>query len=140
MKEEIHRGSSAETASTVGKAFPGREAVGAYAFVKQGRLVIRHRPEGPYPVIVPCPGVRLIVNGQECTQPTPVSMKDTVRVETLEERREGKWSVSVSSDGLQAILRTRPTVIVHRELPDLPPARVLQLKVVEREERLPPLT
>ncbi len=119
---------------------PHGEAVGPYAFVKQGRLVVRHRPEGPYPVVVPCTGVRLIVNDRECTQPTPVSMKDTVQVETVEERREGKWSVSVSSDGLQAILRTRPTVVVHRELPDLPPAKILQLEVVEREERLPPLT
>ncbi|MEW5897711.1 MAG: FapA family protein [Bacillota bacterium] len=141
MKEEITRGFPAATASTADNAFPDGEAGGPYAFVKQGRLVVRHRPEGPYPVVVPCPGVRLIINGRECTQPTPVSMKDTVQVETAkEERREGNWSVSVSSDGLQAILRTRPTVVVHRELPDLPPARILQLKVVEREERLPPLT
>ncbi|RKO65997.1 DUF342 domain-containing protein [Desulfofundulus salinus] len=138
--KETIRGSPAATASTVDNAFPDGESVGPYAFVKQGRLVVWHRPEGPYPVVVPCPGVRLIVNGRECTQPTPVSMKDTVRVETVEERREGSWSVSVSSDGLQAILRTRPAVVVHRELPDLPPARVLQLKVVEREERFPPLT
>ncbi len=141
MKEEITRGFPAATANTADNAFPDGEAGGPYVFVKQGRLVIRHRPEGPYPVVVPCPGVRLIINGRECTQPTPVSMKDTVQVETAEEeRREGKWSVSVSSDGLQAILQMRPTVVVHRELPDLPPARILQLKVVEREERLPPFT
>lgn len=140
MKEETTRGSPEATASAVDNAFPDGEAVGPYAFVKQGCLVVRHRPEGPYPVVVPCPGVRLIVNGRECIQPTPVSMKDTVRVETVEERREGKWSVTVSSDGLQAILQMRPKVIVHRELPDLPPARILQLSVVEQEECLPPLT
>lgn len=140
MKEEIIRGSPAATASAVDNAFPNGEAVGPYAFVKQGRLVVRHLPEGPYPVVVPCQGVRLIVNDRECTQSTPVSLKDTVRVETVEERREGKWSVTVSSDGLQAILRTFPTVVVYRELPDLPAARILQLVVVEREERFPPLT
>ncbi|GAV21493.1 DUF342 domain-containing protein [Carboxydothermus pertinax] len=142
MKEEINRvpHTQTATASAVDDAFPDGEAVGPYAFVKQGHLVIRHRPEGHYPVVVPCQGVRLIVNDRECTQPTPVSMKDTVRVETIEERREGKWSVFVSSDGLQAILRMRPTVVVHRELPDLAPAKILQLVVVEREECLPPLT
>lgn len=141
MKEEITRGSPAATASGADNAFPEEEAEGPYAFVKQGRLVVRHRPEGPYPLVIPCPGVRLIVNSRECTQPTrTVSMKDTVRVETVEDLREGKWSVTVSSDGLQAILRTRPTVVVHRELPDLPAARILQLAVVEREERLPALT
>lgn len=144
MKEEITRDPTSHlhtaTASAVDNAFVDGEAVGPYAFVKQGRLVVRHRPEGPYPVVVPCKGVRLIVNDRVCTQPTPVSVKDMVRVETVEERREGKWSVFVSSDGLQAILRKSPTVVVHRELPDLPPAKILQLAVVEREERLPPLT
>lgn len=48
--------------------------------------------------------------------------------------------MTVSSDGLQAVLRTSPTVLLHRELPDLPPARILNLTVVEREERHPPLT
>ncbi|QUL99676.1 MAG: DUF342 domain-containing protein [Candidatus Fermentithermobacillus carboniphilus] len=116
------------------------ESAEPHAFVKDGRIFVQHSSDGPYPVVVPCPGVRLIVNGRECTQPIPISTRDTVHVEAVEERREGKWSVTVSSDGLQAILRMRPRVVVHRELADLPPARMLRLSVVEREERLPPLT
>ncbi|SFQ94864.1 FapA family protein [Desulfoscipio geothermicus] len=139
MKEEITRGSPAATASGADNAFSDGEAVGPYAFVKQGRLVVRHRPEGPYPLVIPCPGIRLIVNGEERTQLTPVCMKDVVRVETVNERREGEWSVTVSPDGLQAILRIRPAMVVYRELADLPPAQKLQLAVVEREERLPVL-
>lgn len=138
--EEIVRGSPGATGSEVDSAVPHGEAAVPHAFVKQGRLVVRHAPEGPYPVVVPCRGIRLIVNGQECTQPTAISMKDAVRLETVEERREGEWSVSISPDGMQAILRTRPAVVVRREVPDLPPAKVLQLVVVEREERVPPLT
>ncbi|NPV27062.1 MAG: DUF342 domain-containing protein [Firmicutes bacterium] len=140
MKEEITRGFPAVTASGAENVSPDKETVDSYAFVKGGRLVVWHRPEGPYPVVVPCSGVRLIVNGQECTQPTPVFMHDVVQLETVNERREGEWSVTVSSDGLQAILRTRPTVVIHRELADRPASRKLQLAVVEREERLPPLT
>jgi hypothetical protein len=67
-------------------------------------------------------------------------MQDTVLLEVVNERREGEWSVTISSDGLQAILRISPTVIIHRELADHPASRKLQLAVVEREERLPPLT
>ncbi|MDI6711267.1 MAG: FapA family protein [Bacillota bacterium] len=67
-------------------------------------------------------------------------MQDTVLLETVNERREGEWSVTISSDGLQAILRISPTVVIHRELADHPASRKLQLAVVEREERLPPLT
>ena len=67
--------------------------VGTYALVKQGCLTVRHPLKGPYPVVIPCPGVTLLINGRKCTQPTPISMKDTVKVETMEELREGEWSV-----------------------------------------------
>ena len=116
------------------------EAVGSYALVKNGNIDVYHPPEGPYPMVIPCPGIKLLVNGRECTKPIPVSMEDTVQVETVNELRKGEWSVTVSPDGLQAILRTSPTVLLHRELPDLPPVRILNLAVVEREERQPPLT
>ncbi|HEY8344220.1 MAG TPA: FapA family protein, partial [Bacillota bacterium] len=140
MKEEITYNALIATADMIDRAFLKGEAPGCYALVKQGRLIVRHRPEGPYPVVVPCPGVRLIINGRECTQPTPVSKNDAVILETVEEHRQGEWSVTISPDGLQAILRLRPSIVLHRELPDLPPARILQLSVVEREERHPPLT
>ncbi|QNB47877.1 DUF342 domain-containing protein [Thermanaerosceptrum fracticalcis] len=140
MKEEANQGSLAITASGTDNACPDGEVNSSYAFMKEGCLVVQYQPEGPYPVVIPCPGVRLIVNGQERTQPTPVSMQDTVRVDAVNERREGEWSVTISSDGLQAILRIRPTVVIHREVAELPAASKLQLAVVEREERLPPLT
>jgi len=140
MKKEIARGFPAATASKADKAYPYEETDSPYAFIKNGRLVVRHPPEGPYPVVIPCPGVRLIVNGQERTQPTPVSVQDTVQLEAVDERREGEWSLTVSSDGLQAILRISPTVIIHREVAELLAARKLQLAVVEREECLSPLT
>jgi hypothetical protein len=119
---------------------PTEEAVGSYALVKDGNIEVHHPPEGPYPMVVPCPGVKLIVNGRECTKPIPVSMEDTLQLETVNELRKGKWSVTVSPDGLQAILQTSPTVLLSRELQDLPPARVLKLAVVEHEKPRPPLT
>lgn len=116
------------------------EASLPYIAIKNGCLVVRHRLEGPYPVIIPCPGVKLMVNDQKCTQLTPVSIQDTVDVKVVNERKEGNWSVAISSDGLQAILRITPTLIINRELADLRPTSKLQLAVVEREERFPPLT
>lgn len=120
--------------------FSDKEAMGSYALVIDGCLDVHHPPEGPYPMVIPCLGIKLIVNGRECTKPIPISMEDTVQLKTVNELRKGQWSVTVSSDGLQAVLRTSPTVLLHRELPDLPPARILNLTVVEREERHPPLT
>ena len=140
MKKDIARGSQAIALIGANNVNWEGEADIPYAFVKEGRLIVRHRPEGPYPVVVPCPEVRLIVNDREHTQPTPISMKDIVRVEVADERREGEWSVTISADSLQAILRIRPTIVIHRELADLPAAKKLQLAVVKREVRLPPLT
>jgi len=140
MKNEIAQGFLAAIASKADKAYPYGETDSPYAFIKNGSLVVRHPPEGPYPIVIPCPGVRLIVNGQERTQPTPVSVQDTVQLEAVDERREGEWSLTVSSDGLQAILRISPTVIIHREVAELLAARKLQLAVVEREECLSSLT
>ncbi len=140
MKADITQESLSTTAIEADNTCQNREADSSYAFMKEGCLVVRHPPEGPYPLVIPRPGVRLIVNGQECTQATPVSMQDTVLVEAVNERREGEWSISISADGLQAKLRVSPTVVLYRELADLPPASKLQLAVVEREELLPPLT
>ncbi|SFG16593.1 hypothetical protein SAMN05660649_00950 [Desulfotomaculum arcticum] len=141
MKSEITCGTLTVTANEADNAYLNREANDLpYAFVQRGRINVRHRAEGPYPLVIPCPGVRLLVNGEERTYPTPVCMKDAVRVETINERKEGEWSVTVSPDGLQAILRTCPAIAVYRELAELPPARKLQLAVVERKEKLPVLT
>jgi len=111
-----------------------------YAMVKDGRLFIGHEPEGPYPVVIPCSGVKLIVNGRERTQLTPISIQDTVEIEVLTEQKEGKWSVTISDDGLQAVLRVTPAVRIKRELADHCATNKLQLVVKEEEERFPPLT
>ena len=111
-----------------------------YAMVKDGRLVIGHEPGGPYPVVIPCSGVKLIVNSRERTQLTPISIQDTVEIEVINEQKEGKWSVTISADGLQAILRVTPAVRIKRELADSCPTNKLQLVAIEKEERFPPLT
>ncbi|HBT20004.1 MAG TPA: hypothetical protein DEA47_01335 [Peptococcaceae bacterium] len=118
-----------------------RNSVGPYAYVKQGQLFVQHPAEGPYPIVVPCPGTKLIVNDKECKEPTPVTVNDKVRIEVAEDEcREGSWSVFVSSDEIFVELQMRPTVLIRRELMDLPPARILHLKVNEREEYIPPFT
>lgn len=120
--------------------FPYKEETGSYALVKEGCLEAYHPPEGPYPMVIPCPGIKLVVNGRECTEPIPVSMEDKVTIHTMDELRKGEWSLTVSDDGLKAILQIKPTVILHRKLSDLPPARILKLAAVEWEERHIPLT
>lgn len=140
MKEEITRSFFTMTAKNVDNVSSVGETDSPYAFVKNGHLIIQHRPDGPYPVVIPSPGIKLIVNGQERKQPTPVTMQDTVRIDADEKRREGEWTVTISPDGVQAILCIRPTLVIHREAKDCPPTRKLQLAITERKECFPVLS
>lgn len=140
MKEEITRNFFTMTAKNVDNVCSVEETDTSYAFVKNGYIIVQHHPDGPYPVVIPSPGIKLIVNGQERRQPTPVTMQDTVRIDADEERREGEWTVTISPDGVQAILRIRPTLVIHREAKDCPPTRKLQLAITERKECFPVLT
>ena len=69
-----------------------------------------------------------------------VTTGGTVEWDSAGEVQEGDWSILVSADGLKAILKVVPKTVIHRELVDLPGMNNLQPKVMEREERFPPLT
>jgi hypothetical protein len=84
-------------------------------------LEVCHSEEGPYPMVIPCPEVKLVVNGRQYTKPVPVSMEDDVSLHTSDEIQKGHWSLTVSEDGLEAILKIKPTLIIHRKIRDLPP-------------------
>ncbi|MFZ5944665.1 MAG: DUF342 domain-containing protein [Bacillota bacterium] len=140
MKEEVTRNFFSMPTENVNNVCSVEETETPCAFVKNGNIIVQHNPDGPYPVVIPSPGIKLIVNGQELRESTPVTMQDAVRIDIDDERREGEWTVTISSDGLQAILRIRPTLVIHREAKDCPPTRKLQLEIAEREECFPVLS
>ncbi|OIQ52764.1 septum site-determining protein MinC [Moorella thermoacetica] len=118
----------------------GANKLPATVAIINGRPVIKHPPEGPYPVIVPCRGLRLVVNGEERKEPMPVTSKDKIEILPVDEKQEGYWRIKISGDKLAALLQMRPGIILHRCLKDLPPAKVLQLEVLEQESHYPPFT
>jgi len=109
------------------------ESFRSFAFVKDGKLIVEHDEDGPFPVVIPCSGVEFIVNGQVCTKPTPVYKQDQVSIVPKTEIKEGSWSVVISPDGLEAVLQVNPTIVIHREIKDLPAVHKLQLAVTEWE-------
>jgi len=111
-----------------------------YAYIEDGYLKVHHPPEGPYPIVIPCPGIKLIVNGRLCTEPIPVFREDVVSVHVSDELLEGSWTLTISKDGLEAVLHIEPTVIIHRKLADKPPSRILELELEEWKEYKCPLT
>ncbi|BCV21090.1 DUF342 domain-containing protein [Moorella sp. Hama-1] len=118
----------------------GANNLSATVAIIDGYPVIKHPPGGPYPVIVPCQGLRLVVNGRERKEPTPVTVEDKVEILPVDERQEGYWRVKVSGNKLEVLLQMQPGVIRRRRLKDLPPAQVLQLETMEQESFYTPFT
>lgn len=105
--------------------------------IVNGKLLVEHPPGGPYPVIVPCPEVELLINGKPCRQEVAVRMEDTVSLSALCEDRKGTWSLRVSPDGLKAFISVTPGTRVTRVLPDHPFSDQLVIRVEEVVERVP---
>ncbi|MEW5933655.1 MAG: FapA family protein [Bacillota bacterium] len=103
----------------------------ARAWVEGGRLRVEHPEEGPYPVVVPCPGVDLYVNGRRQDGPAEVRGDDHVEAQPRDEERPGTWRLEVTPDGMEAAVVVTPTVSVRRTLADLPPSPRLRLQVRE---------
>lgn len=99
------------------------------AWVEEGRLCVRNpRGSGKFPVIVPGPGTRLIINNVPTTTPTTVSEEDIIHVETLEEPIPAKIEVMITPDRLHAYLTIQLPGVKRYRLVDQPPSTHLQLQ------------
>ncbi|MDN5347892.1 MAG: uncharacterized protein PWP65_1456 [Clostridia bacterium] len=116
----------------------GKGAV--YAALKQGRVIVEHPPDGPYPLVIPGKGVKLKLNGEERNGPVPVTSSDEVIVETLKEEIPGSWRVEITPDLMKAVLKIKPREVIEYNLKDLPPARQLYLEATEKREQFIPFT
>lgn len=105
-----------------------------------GRVVINHPPGGPYPIVNPCPELRLIVNRKELDLPVPLKKGDNVQVLPTREVQEGAWSITVSPDQLEVLLYIKPKLLLERSVKDLPPSRIMQLKYQEQKAASTPLS
>ena len=106
--------------------------------VQNGKLVVWPPAEGePFPVLVPCAGVELLVNGRLCTTDSEIKPGDIVAINPLEETKKGTCVVSISGDGLTATARVVPGTKITRKLLNLPPSTHLPLAVDETMTPLP---
>lgn len=107
------------------------------AGVIQGKVVVTD-PEGGgrLAVLIPSAGVRVTINGTQVMEPTEVSSRDRIELETVKEPGEVRVTVDISPDGLEA--RARVELIPGRRhvLRDLPPSQYLVL-ATEAEEIVP---
>lgn len=127
---QVDVGGSDNCGGVGGLAAAGGEK-GARAWIEAGDLHVEHPEEGPYPVVVPCPGVDLYVNGERHDGPVEVRRADRVEVRPRSEERPGAWRLEVTPDGMEAAVVVTPVVSIRRALADLPPSPRLHLQVTE---------
>lgn len=111
-----------------------------WAMVSLGKVIVEHDSQGPYPVLIPTPGLSLRVNGVEQRQNVSVRKDDTIELVSLTDVQEGQWSLTVSKDALTARVRVVPRVVVSRIIPDLDPAAQLVITTVDNSTPFSPLT
>ena len=82
------------------------------ASVEGGKLKVAHSEGGPYPIVVPCRGVKLLVNGKEFVTAVPVSKNDAIVIETINEWKQGSWVLEITPDRMKAILHLLPALVL----------------------------
>lgn len=102
-----------------------------WAAVKDGKLIIEHPENGPYPIIIPNKGIRIIVNGIERKEKIVVTKKDDILLIPQHERSEGSWNLVIAPDRMTAWVQIKPTIIIKRYLKDIPPAAEIYLQTDE---------
>lgn len=115
-----------------------REAT--YAAVRNGQLIIRHPEKGPFPILVPCPGIEVRVNGKVIRAPQQVTDEDKISIKTCQEEIAGKWRIELIDDEVRAVIKLKPRVIRTYKLCDSPPSRVLRLRAEKEESFFSPVT
>lgn len=111
-----------------------------WAMVSSGKVIVEHDSQGPYPMLIPTPGLRLRVNGVEQYQNVSVRKDDIIELEALTEVQEGQWSLNVSKNDLIAQVRVVPQVVISRTVPDIDPASQLVIMTADTSTSYSPLT
>lgn len=111
----------------------------ATAALCQGQLLIEHEGGEP-PILVPCPGVKVLINGRQIHGPHSVSKKDIVKIETIRQKTAGSWKIRLDENKLRAYIELQPYILIKHKLRDAGPSHKLHLQVAKEELQKPPLS
>lgn len=105
-----------------------------YVWILDGKVFVKDPSgKGIPPVINPCEGVKLIVNGVETKHLVMVSEKDTIEIETVHEERDMELDIEISPDNLKAYMSFKSQRTVKTSLKDSYPINKLDISVDEDE-------
>lgn len=111
-------------------------------WISDGRLFVKNeKTNGMPPIINPCEGVTLLVNGKECKHLITVCEKDEIELIANEYAVDAEISVDISDDGLKAFLNYAPSKLVKNIILDSSPINKLDIQVAQQviETRFIPL-
>ncbi len=83
------------------------------------------------PAINPCEGVKLVINGMECSHLVVPGKDDVIEIKPETIIREELIEIKISEDEMEAVLHTIPARISRYEVLDCEPSNLLELKALE---------
>ncbi|PID15462.1 hypothetical protein CSV63_06660 [Sporosarcina sp. P34] len=107
------------------------EEISAGVRIHDGRLEVRFN-EQAYPIIVPTPGVELLINGIECTGRTILEPTDRVECEAIDEEVNTQLIIQLSDEQMIATALVTPGKRITRTLQNTPWKQVLKIQAIEK--------
>src|SRR5690554_5500034 len=78
------------------------------AGIVDGRLIVEEPVgNGAWPVIIPCEGVKVFVNGEPVSRPFVVETAADVSFHVLDQKPQSAYEILLSPDKMKVTLRTR---------------------------------
>jgi uncharacterized protein (DUF342 family) len=102
-------------------------------WISDGKVFVRNeKKSGMPPLINPCEGVKLYINGVEYNHLTVVSEQDTIELIPVEEETDNfKMDVEISEDKLKAYANYIPPKVVKNVIIDSNPINKLDIQVTQ---------
>lgn len=99
-------------------------------WILNGRVFVNNEKKGGMPPLInPCEGVKLLINGLQYNHITAVSENDVIELQTFDFETDPEMDINVTEDGLKAYLFYAPSRIVKNIIVDSNPVNKLDIQV-----------
>lgn len=102
--------------------------------IKNGKVFVKNEGrDGMPPLINPCKGAVLYINGVECNHLCSVNEKDIIEIKPLSTTTDLQLDVEISEDKLKCYLLYKPACQIRYEIVDMEPVNKLDIQTKQAE-------
>ncbi len=106
-------------------------------WIKNKKVYVKNEKGlGIPPAINPCPGVNLIINGEQCNHLVIPHEDDLIEIVPETITKDELVEVSISDDKMEAILHTKPAKLTKFEILDSEPSNRIDIRTLEVIENI----